>query len=185
MIRYASLHPWLSLGFVYCVQTHHYVLGLCYGGDKKPVDTVFAAYTWSKPWSPGCPGQFGLCPSGAHEPWPHCSALGKNWHPTSLHWCLQLGVSIAMPPQSLGSECTCPIHGREPYQHHPHKVTKPSKWGQRLLQNHTAFFCSNRICCHCFLSTRCQSPTTENLMHWGAGKASSNWGYGRLYTDAW
>lgn len=37
MIWYASPQPWLSLGFVYCVQTHHYVLGPCYGGGKKPV----------------------------------------------------------------------------------------------------------------------------------------------------
>lgn len=144
---------------------HGWALGLCtvfkhtrmccdtaMKDTKSPVYTVFAAHTWSKPWLPGS-----LCPSGAHKPWPHRSALGTNLAPYQPPLQSATGGEHLLTLPTPMSECTCPRHGRWPHQHPPHDVTKPNKGVQRLLQKHTACFCSDHVCCHCFLSTPCQS----------------------------
>lgn len=146
--------------------THSWALGLCtvfkhtstscdpaLQQTKKPVYTAFAAHTWSKPWQPV---QHGLCPSGTHQPWPHCSALGTNLASYKPPLLSATGGEHLPTLPTLMSEFTCPRYGRWPHQHPPHKMTKPNRGVQRLLQKQTACFCSDHACCHCFLRT-CQS----------------------------
>ena len=108
MIWYASLHPRLSLGFVYCVQTHHYVLGPCYE-DTKSLFTLSLQLTPGASCGPVAALYDLACVPQEHVNCDHTAVLWEQtWHPTSLHCCLQFGVSIPMPPQHQGQNALAP-----------------------------------------------------------------------------
>lgn len=167
-IAHLTLHSQKQwFGMLPC--THGWALGLCtvfkhistscgavMKETKPPVYTLCSSYLEQAlvPWQPVW---HGLCSSGAHKPWPHCSALGTNLASYQPPLLSAAGAEPLLTLPTLMSECTFPRHGRWPHQHPPHKVTKPNKGVQRLLQKHTACFCSDHVCCHFFPSTRHQS----------------------------
>lgn len=135
MIWYASLHPWLNLGFVYCVQACHYILGPCYGGDKKPVCS--AAHIWSKLWSPGCAVLFGPCPPGTRELWPHCSALGTNLASCQSLLLSAIGVSIPTPPQHCDQNALAPCMAED------HTILLLINWSNPINKSRSC--CKNTV----------------------------------------
>lgn len=144
--------------------THGWALGLCtvfstscdaaMKETKSPVYTVSAAHTCSKPWFPGSLHSMASVPQ-EHTNHDHNAVLWANLASYQPPLLSANGGGHLLTLPTLMSEC--PRHGRRPHQHPPHKVTKSNKEVQRLLQKHTACFCSDLVCCHCFLSTWCQS----------------------------
>lgn len=169
MIWYASLLPLLNLGSVYSIWTYPHILRTCQRGYKTPVYTL-CSFLKSSLQCPGWFGQFGSSLLGACEPWPHSCALRLKLVSCQSPLLSAAGAGHPCTSTALGSARTCPMHCREPCWPPLQKVTKTSECVQKpLLQKYTTSFC-----CHCFLNKCCQSPTTKKLIHWGAGKTSSN-----------
>lgn len=151
MIWYAPLHSWLSLGL--CTVFKHTSTS-CDPALKetKALFTLSAAHTWSKPWLPGSLHSMACVPQ-EHTNRDHTAVLWeKIWHLISLHCSLQLEVSISSLSQHLCQNALAPGMA-DNHQHPPPEVTKKNKGVQRLLQKHTACFCS----AHCLFSAPCQS----------------------------